>query len=302
MIKVLDYVKKEKEGSTHVEYEDEYIFSTLKCAAYSHSERALANDSKGNSNDDWIGSKSSQIPTILMDNVKGLIDRNRKSVDAFMYHFSNAEKLNYLIEFKKASKSGVIDILDNGKDDSIYFKFRDTALLMKDEILFGGCLESVDLIKNTHVIVVYAGKNDKAGNEQPRLPGSNKAEKDDKGKQKKAVRNAFHSPNRNINKNRNYDKKSKKYRDLDTESTLDKDLEIENRKDIADKIDSFACKIRDLQFAYCLKDEFSVPGIPKERKDKAKGKIRQVTLFSGTDFKMLLENGDFDNWDWGDYL
>lgn len=52
----------------------------------------------------------------------------------------------------------------------------------------------------------------------------------------------------------------------------------------------------------CVKNEFSVPADPKAIRLKGEEKKRKFSMLSSTDFSRIIENGDFDNWDWGDYI
>ncbi len=43
-------------------------------------------------------------------------------------------------------------------------------------------------------------------------------------------------------------------------------------------------------------NQFSVPAFPDAKKEKGRGKLREFSMFSASDFTKFIDNGDLDDW------
>ena len=73
------------------------------------------------------------------------------------------------------------------------------------------------------------------------------------------------------------------------------------RKSEEEITDKTGIEIKKAGFSECYKNDFPVPGKPEFVKNKCKGSVRNYTLFSDTDFREVIEEQFFSNWDWGEY-
>lgn len=173
MENVLELVK--NQNVEKLSFPDEAYFSNMTFASNPFCLRALANmredeREKKQKENGWICEETDKIRVLLMDQIVDRIDSNRRSMDAFMYHFHKGDSLNYLIEFKKEDKGALLKKLDDGSEGSIYEKANDCKLLICNEIIFGGVAEAEELISKTHIVLVYCGKNNVASFNTPRVP------------------------------------------------------------------------------------------------------------------------------------
>lgn len=277
MINVLENVKEEMRIES--EYEDERIMSNLYLSSLSKSLRAVEHV-KANLEEyekyiglnDWLKTvceSCDKVPVIDMDNVKNFADRNRKSCDALWYSFSGDRK-SILAEFKNTSKSKVMDLirLDKKDGESIRGKLISMANMMQEDLLFGGKYESEELVKHTHFLLVYSGKNDiPLPDVRSYMPRKTEVKRDGKRRQNRAARHV-----------------------------------VDSKKGSSDILDKFAEDVEKFGFCECTKDEFPGSALPRLSKSKEGKKTRRFSLFSASDFAEIVLDGFFDDWDWGEYL
>ena len=285
MIKVsrdlVEILKEDKEKLKEYIYKDEAIISNLFYVSLSTSLKELAAIKKVNEEEfekrslenEWLrkGAKESEkISTINFDKISRILGiEGTQSADAFFY--SNKKETieekrlfnkNLLIEFKNCNKSEMFEIyLNRQHKDFILSKFRNSKTILEN--LYIG---DENLLNNTHVIIVYNGKNDVVSPPTflpiKKSKVNNKYEDKLYDKQKRAVRVSF------------------------IEKNFSKD-------------DYFGKEIERIGFVACHKEDFPIPAVIKFYKDKKDGKKRKYTLFSGEDFIRLIKEGYFTHWDWG---
>ena len=256
----------EQDSQTEHEFPDEKLVSTLRLTSLSHSLREEGNSEEFKDQNNWLFSAddpNGSIPTINFDILKDLcLSDGLKSCDAFFYDFHGNSK-SLLLEFKNCNKSELVSKFLNGSDDGILLKIRDSKNILTAQIKFDGKYSNDDLVSNTHIIIVYGGKNNVVS--KSIVPSAvSKYKRSERGKPNKPTALSFN-------------------------------------KQKSENNDRFGIKIKDFGFSQCLKEDFPVPGEPDFRKEKSSGKIRNYTLFSSFDFKGLIEKGFFNNWDWGEY-
>lgn len=277
MINVLEHVKLESEIKS--EYEDEKIMSNLYLVSLSKPLRSVANV-KDNQKEymkyielnDWLKTicePCGKVPVIDMDNVKNLVDKDRKSCDALWYSYSGTRK-SILAEFKNSPKSKVMELirLDVKESESIQGKLASMVRMIQEDLLFGGKYDNEELVKHTHFLLVYNGKNDvPVSNVRDYLPRKTEVKRDGKKKQNRAARNV-----------------------------------VSSRKETDNILDRFAEYVEKSGLCDCTRDEFPGSALPRLSKSKAGKKTRKFSLFSVSDFAEIVMDGFFESWDWGEYL
>lgn len=210
------------------------------------------------------------IGVISFDKVKEMINADLPSCDGFFYNGSaNPEKVSVLLEFKDVNKSKLLDYIKSDGNDSIYAKLRCSAEILKNNIEFEGGFTGEELIKHTHVIIVYGDKADTVSNVQLGFGKKQVIQKNKNGRQSKAI----------ITKH---------------EITRKEDKQILN---------NFKKKVKKLEFASCEKGYFGIP-ISEPDADKQNGakKTYSYTLFTKKNFQdVIAKENFFDGWNWGVY-
>lgn len=276
MMKVLDRVKSEKMQT--FDYPDEVIFSNLYFVSLSHSLRSFSNlpenlQKNWLQDNEWLRNESSsieEIPVIDFDNITKALGNGKKSCDGLFYNFSPQEgEQHFLAELKNTGKRELLDLLKSDDNDGLFFKVSDSVYSIKNQLEFGGQQENEELIKNMHFFIVYAGKNNVPSRNNIKVPMRAKVDRNSKSKQSRAGR---------IN------------------------YEI-NGKDEKDIYNRFGQKILKLGLQECYEDTFPGDALPRVSKSKKDGgKVRAFSIFSATNFAEIVNNGFFDEWNWGKYM
>lgn len=154
---------------------------------------------------------------------------------------------------------------ENDKD-SILRKVCDSVQMIEHELEFGGNSEHNNIIKNTHFFLVYAGKNNVPSKRPVTMPEKTTVRHDFRGKQKSAGRMEYAS-----------DKKE---------------------NEIYEK---FGKAVSDLGLKKCREEDFPGKALPRAKKVKGEGKIREFSVFSACDFAKIVDAGFFNPWRWGAY-
>lgn len=195
---------------------------------------------------------------------------NLTSCDGMLYDF-NAKKFSLLIEFKNCDRKTLDKYLNITSNDSILTKLKDSKNLIVSKLEFQGKFTGQALIENTHIVVVYNGKNNKPiENTKMGYTPKQKVSHNKNGKQNRAIR-----------------------------------LDINTK----DKDSKFGLEVKKLGYVSCLENDFPVPAKPQSEKLKGVGKVRNFSIFSAQDFKKLVEfesQNDgciyLQDWDWGEYF
>lgn len=255
----------ERDRKTEHEFPDEKLVSNLRLTSLSHPLREERNSEEFKEQNKWLFSiddTDGKIPTISFDVLKEYCNIDGKeSCDAFFYYFGG-EKLSLLIEFKNTSRDKIEkEFLNISHKDCIIDKIKDSSEIITSTLKFEGRHTGIELISNTHIVIVYNGKKN-IPTKRVRTPQFGKAEKDKKGKQNKALR---------------------------------------SEKKFLEENDRFGKEVTALKFSHCDENYFPIPAKLNSIKTKGIGKIRYYTLFSSHDFTDLVKAGFFSKWDWGEY-
>lgn len=265
MIKFSDLLKADYERE--FAYADEQLISNLYYTSLSYSLREEKNSEVFKEKNKWLFNSKDidgSISTINFDVLPKLCGcEAMSSCDAFFYDYSGNRK-SLLIEFKNCDKATLQNkYFKSTSNDSIIGKIKDSKNLISSQLYFEGKYTGIDLVLNTHIIIVYGGKNN--------IPSKNitpsyipKVKRSEKGKPTRA-----------------------------SSMSLTKSINEEN--------DRFGLEIKEIGFSQCTSSDFPVSGEPDFIKSKGIGKIRNYTLFSAFDFKQLIDKEYFSGWDWGDY-
>lgn len=265
MIKLSFLLKSDCESK--FEYADERLISNLYYTSLSHSLREEKNSENFREKNKWLFDSEDigkSIPTINFDALPKLCScEDMSSCDAFFYDYSGSKK-SLLIEFKNCDKDTLQSkYIELNSDDSIIKKIIASKNLIISKIEFDGKYTGADLVSNTHIIIVYNGKNN--------MPSKNfslshvpKVKKSEKGKSTRATTILF-------------------------------------TKSVNEENNRFGLEIKKIGFSHCISTDFPVPGKPDFAKSKGIGKTRNYTLFSAFDLKEMIDKGYFNDWDWGDY-
>ena len=225
----------DKDAKTPYEFEDEKLASTIFHTSFSTSLREIAcrkargdNVEECEEENQWIlGSEKNamSINAINFDKLPPLCNADGlRSVDALIIDLDPC-KLHFVIEFKRCSKQTLLEkYIASSSDDSILQKLKDTKNLICNLLSIEG-VEANLFLKNTHVIIVYLGKNNTVSDFQAPILGKGSIQKGVNGKQNKASKIRYKQP-----KNSNPD------------------------------LEELGAKIEQLGFAKCRKEEFPVPG------------------------------------------
>ena len=178
--------------------------------------------------------------------------------------------LTRMKRFNIVDRKNLDKYLDIMSKDSILTKLKDSKNLIVSNLEFQGKFSGELLIKNTHIVVVYNGKNNKpVNNTNLKHILKQQVSHNSKGKQNRAINLNTHTKN---------------------------------------KDSKFSLEVKKLGYTSCLENDFSVPAKPQAEKLKGVGKIRYFSIFSAQDFKKLVElksqNDDcvyLQDWDWGEY-
>ena len=256
-----------KDCQISYEYEDEHLVSTLRCTSLSYSLREEPNSSDFKNKNRWLFSEDDEAGKIKVINFDRVPDMcccsGTNTCDAFFYDF-NGKSRSYLIEFKNCSRDVLHKKYLNLKsDDCILRKITESAVLIENELEFDGKYTSSELVSDTHIIIVYNGKNN--------MP-------------------ARCIPFESVKKKRS-----------DGIETPRKPERVSFKKSVEDNVDRIGAEIVKTGFSVCFKDDFPVPGKPDFEKVKGTGKVRNYTLFTNTDFTELVRKDFFADWDWGAY-
>lgn len=264
---------------TNFEYPDEQLISNLYYVSLSYSLRQINSITDISTKNDWITQNNwlsnecenlKNIPIVNFDKLPKLCNcDNLTSCDGLLYDF-NAKKFSLLIEFKNCDRKNLDKYLDIMSKDSILTKLKDSKNLIVSNLEFQGKFSGELLIKNTHIVVVYNGKNNKpVNNTNLKHILKQQVSHNSKGKQNRAINLNTHTKN---------------------------------------KDSKFSLEVKKLGYTSCLENDFSVPAKPQAEKLKGVGKIRYFSIFSAQDFKKLVElksqNDDcvyLQDWDWGEY-
>jgi hypothetical protein len=262
----------EKDTQTNFKYPDERLISNLYYVSLSHSFRQIDSLADTFTQAEWIAQNSwlsdgckelETIPIINFDVLPMLCGcDNLTSCDGFMYDFT-ARKFSLLIEFKNCDRKTLDKYLSTTSSDSILSKLKDSKRLIVSELKFQGKFTGDTLISNTHVVVVYNGKNNKAIENTPMgyIP-KQRVSHNKNGKQNRAVRLSV--------------------------NTKDRDSK-------------FGIEVKKLGYVSCLENDFPVPAKPPTEKLKGVDKVRPFSIFSAQDFKNLVNSEYFQSWNWGEY-
>lgn len=261
----IELLKKDEEAEH--EFADENLVSSLYCTSLSHPLREEPNSPDFKTENQWLFRENDDSGSIKVINFDRIPEMCRcfgvNTCDALFYDF-NGNKKSYLIEFKNCSKNVLYKKYLNIKsDDCILKKIQDSKNLICTEINFEGTYNSSELVANTHIMIIYSGKNSMPAKRIPLSGVSRKKSDNNENKRKPA----------NIN----------------------------FKKSVDEVTDRIGKEINKIGFSVCNEDDFPVPGIPDFVKIKGKGSIRNYTLFTDTDFRKVIEKEFFVNWDWGDY-
>lgn len=272
MMNVLEQVQREAENKNA--YKDEKIASYLYYISLSTALRALEGmeeelKAKKEAENEWLMKKSSkiqQIPVLDMDNIKNASGSNGNSCDGLFYNFGALENgQHYLFEMKNTGKKNLLSLMKSNGSDGILSKVTNSLNLIRAELEFGGAQEKEELINNMHFFIVYEGKNDiPVQSGFIKLPQKTKVQ-GKRGKQSKAGKMDYCTP--------------------------------KNENDI---YTVFGKSISGLGLKDCDEEDFPGDALPHTKK-KGKKKIREFSIFSANDFAKIVEEGFFDNWNWGEY-
>lgn len=277
MIRVMDLLKEEQGAAP--EYHDERIASYLSMISFSESLRAFKSRTEHEKEQKkgaftWLTMYSeaiAKIPVLNFDRIKSRVNNDLTSCDGFFYNYNhtNEREMHFLLEMKNVNKSALVSMLDihgrSGKD-SILRKVQDSVLLIRKELEFGGAQEHGEIVENTHLLLVYGGKNDlPARNVRLPLPSKKRVERGTNKKQARAV-----------------------------SGTGQRD-KAEN-----DLIDLFGRQIERLGMKFCETAVFPGNFLPKAKKSCGT-KGRWYTIFTAQDFAEIIDRGFFRDWPWGEY-
>lgn len=265
MNKFCDLLKDDYESE--FEYADERLISNLYYTSLSYSLREEKNSEFFKENNKWLFNSENfggSIPTVNFDVLPKLCGcEDISSCDAFFYDYSGNRK-SLLIEFKNCDRAKLQDkFIKLTSNDSIIVKIKDSKNLIISQLDFDGQYTGTDLVSNTHIIIVYNGKNN-VPLKNISLSYNSKVRRSERGKPTRALSMSF-------------------------------------TKSVDEEKDRFGLEIKKIGFSQCTSSDFPVPGEPDFIKSKGIGKIRNYTLFSASDFKKLIDTKYFSEWDWGDY-
>lgn len=270
---VLDEVMKECEQD--FEYLDEKIASNIYYISLSHALRSLEGmeeheKEQKRKNNSWLEEETRKIHDIFVLNFDGIVRKlanGKKSCDGFFYNFSSTEdRQHYLVELKNVDKQTMLKMLSDYGENGIYEKVKDSVQLIKSQLLFGGETEKEAIIDHTHFFLVYGGKNNVPSRNPIKMVGKAKVSRGQNHKQNHAGR-----------------------------------MNIDSTKQEDELYKEFGDKIADLKLVACSEDSFPGEALPRTRKVKGVGKIRQFSLFSSLDFARIIDAQYFDTWNWGQY-
>ena len=190
-------------------------------------------------------------------------DKKQASFDGLFYDFSG-EKLSLLIEMKNCDRAILYEkYIKDSENDSIAHKAKGSRNLFYASINMNGKLNGEQLVSNTHIVIVYNGKNN--------MPAKTHNNKTHRAKVEQA--------------------NGKQCRSSSVKFTRDKGKDLLAEKKLSETIKA-------LSFSECQKSDFPVPAEPKIAKKETK---RTFSLFSAQDFAELIRKGFFDHWNWGEY-
>lgn len=211
------------------------------------------------------------VGVISFDKVKERINPAFQSFDGFFYNASkeNPEELSILVEFKDVNRSKLIDYINSSENDSMYDKLKCSAQILNNNIKFEGGRSGANLIKHTHVVIVYGEKADMVSDVKLGFGRKQTVSKNKKGRQVRAIQ-------------------------IKAEKS---------RKDDKQILNEFKKSIEKLGFASCRKGYFGVPvSDPDADKQKRSEKTYSYTLLSKKDFQDVIAKEKFFNgWNWGVY-
>ncbi len=265
MIKFCYLLKADYESE--FEYADERLISNLYYTSLSYSLREEKNSEVFKEKNKWLFNSEDidgSISTINFDVLSKLCGcEAMSSCDAFFYDY-NGNRKSLLIEFKNCDKATLQNkYFKLTSNDSIMVKIKDSKNLISSQLYFEGKYTGIDLVSNTHIIIVYIGKNNMPS-KNISLSYNPKVRRSERGKPTRASSMSF-------------------------------------TKSVNEEKDRFGLEIKKIGFSQCTSSDFPVRGEPDFIKSKGIGKIRNYTLFSAFDFKKLIDIGYFNEWDWGDY-
>ncbi|MCI5508882.1 MAG: hypothetical protein MR936_05620 [Eubacterium sp.] len=276
MVSIIELM--ENEMNSPPEFPDEGIVSTLYYVSLVRNLRSMEQTSedfkRGNQLDtaqEWLkihSEKLSKVSTLNFDKITEYINPDFQSCDAFFYCF-DGKYSSYLLEFKGTSKKNLLKYLkvNNANKDQILEKIKLSKEIIINNVEFSGSLEHEELIKTIHCVVIYDGKNDVPVSSSigSSLPRKRRVDKDQRNHQNKASRQV-------------------KPEQFSKEETIER----------------FANAIKGLGFSPVTKNEFPGNALPKVKKILG-DKIRYATVMAAKDFAELVDDGYFDDWNWGDY-
>ena len=216
-----------------------------------------------------------QISVISFDQLKQQINKDYKSCDALFYNgIQNDDRYSLLIELKNVSRKDILEYIKSDKDDSIYFKVRDTIRMIENDIDFEGGYSGKELVKTMHFIIVYGGKANTVSE----------------------VSLGFGRKNSNIEKDSN----GRQIRAVSLKTNQKKSFSKKEEDEIMRK---FGEKLHDLDLVACPKGYFGIPiSDPNITKKKGIGNLFYFTMFTKNDFAQLIGSEKyFDTWNWGEY-
>ena len=183
---------------------DEHIFSTLYYVSFSRSLRSLEGisdaslRSKYQAQNNWLKEKipeSEYVHIVNLDKLKDKVEacKDLQSCDGFFFTGEFSQPC-FLIEFKKVNLDELLCFLEirGNNPDQIINKVRHTIELFRN-VSFSAENEMENLIRRTHVMVVYDGKNNVAsfGSVLRGQPGKTPVMANEKGRQTRASRQVY---------------------------------------------------------------------------------------------------------------
>ena len=272
-----DIILDEQNNIDNVEYLDEAVLSNLYLSSLSHSLRKIASvsnekdKSKMISENQWVRAAIPDAETIVIVSVDRLKENIKECVDFQTcdalslfnedYRLIDNER-HLLLEFKRTKRSRLIELIDSELKDSIVGKCRGTAQMIENYLYFFDEEDGKDIIRNTHVMLVYAEKSDGV-KEGPPIPQYDSNLVKNEGRQRRASRMG------------SFRFQPGKKKDEDAQK-------------------KFAEKVATLGFASSTKEYLC--GITGEPEYQKAGKVKQrgFTMISVKDLAELVERGFFN--------
>lgn len=218
--------------------------------------------------------KCTETGAISLDRLKMEISPDARSCDGFLYDAgSGVNGMSILFEMKNVNRSKMIEFIASREKDSIWEKVKDSIALLQREIEFSGGLTGEDLLKRTHLLLIYGGKADTVSEATLGIGKKQAVKRNDKGRQMRAasLSSGF----------------QKKYT---------------SKKSEEDIFRRFHEKLRKKGLASCEKGFFGIPAKdPKWEKQNGR-KLLGFTMLSKEDLCQVIEEvGFFEHWNWGNY-